>query len=575
MFYSLKNRLIAFIVVLLVFSLGTMSYLIFAKSRSIVGSYIESSALEKMDEYQSFINMGMQQMYDVASIVFNSEITKNWDLALSDPSLAESEKILADINLSQNVLTKTTNSYSNVSSVTVYRQDGIWISTDNQIVADRSFLGEAWYQNFKNQGTHWVAAHTDAVEASHSKPYKVVSLLLPIGTFEPSLAKSVMKVNVDENFLLDPLNRIHLGETGTIFLLDQDGQPILSQNQYFDNEEAVRKVKEIRNYHSAQGVVYLKNKKGDRDILVYNKLPLNNWLLVGFVPEAELYAKLIKLRTNIIIFTTVLLIAAVLIAIWLSYGFTKPLSTLTFAMRFVQKGEFALAVSRITPKQKVNNEVGYVTETFRNMVEQLRHHIKVEFELKLLRQQAEYKALLMQINPHFLFNTLEMLSSLAMQRRTDDTVAVIVSLGKMMRFSLKISNDLVPVEEEGNLELLEIVKFILQPLVENAVKYSFVQQTVAEVSIRICNELGQVQLIVADNGPGMPAALVQRLYAESGVQQFDQILNNATIHIGLRNVLARCQLYYGSLFSFTIDSREGLGTTITLILPAQEGTRDV
>jgi two-component system sensor histidine kinase YesM len=235
------------------------------------------------------------------------------------------------------------------------------------------------------------------------------------------------------------------------------------------------------------------------------------------------------------------------------------------------------------------------------MVVQLRQHIKTEFELKLLRQQAEYKALLMQINPHFLFNTLELLSSLAMQRRTDDTVKVIESLGKMLRFSLKISDDLIPLgeemkvlrhylfilqirfkerlvisaQEEGEMDTRQIVKFILQPLVENAVKYSFLHQVVAEVTIRIRSEKDRVLLSVTDNGPGMSAELVQQLYEEAAAAHFDQLLKSRSGQIGLRNVLARCQLYYGSLFTFTIDSQVNQGTRIELILPVQEGTQHV
>ena len=75
MFYSLKNRLIVFFVVLLLVSFGTMSYLFFTESRSIIRSYIESSAYEKMDEYGSFVNMALVQIYDVSSVVFNSSIT--------------------------------------------------------------------------------------------------------------------------------------------------------------------------------------------------------------------------------------------------------------------------------------------------------------------------------------------------------------------------------------------------------------------------------------------------------------------------------------------------------------------
>lgn len=596
--YSLKNRLIAFFVVLLVLSFGTMSYFLFHESRSIIRSYIESSALEKMDEYGSFVNMALTQIYDLSSLVFNSPVTKSWDTALSDPALPDGEKMLADLRLSE-FLTQTTNNYSGVSSVTIYRREGMWVGGENQVVMDRSFQQESWYRDFMSRGVQWVSAHSDPAEARRSKPYQVVSLLLPVGTFEPTQSRSVMKVNVSADFLLEPLNRIHLGESGTLFLLDQEGRPVLSQTSYASHPDAIRKVEEIRLGGQPQGVVYARNAEDATDIIVYKKLKMNNWLLVGFVPEQDLYSDLTKLRTSILFAASLLLLVAVLAATWLSHGITKPLSRLASAMRSVQKGDFTGAESRMPPEGSVRNEVGFVSAAFRNMVERLREHIKIEFELKLLRQQAEYKALLMQINPHFLFNTLELLSSLSMQQRTADSVQVIDSLGKMLRFSLKISDDLVPLEEElkymryyvsilqirfgerlhmrvrveGGAGKQQIVKFLLQPLIENAVKYSFRRQAAAEVDVEVVSVGGRVRLIVADNGPGMPPGLAEQLYKESAMQ-FDQILRSASREIGLRNVLARCQLYYGTLFSFRIESGDG-GTRIELTLPAQEGVQDV
>lgn len=598
MFYSLRSRLIAFFVVLLVLSFGLVSYLLFNESRSIVRSYIESSALEKMDEYGSFVNMALIQIYDLSSLVFNSDITKEWDNAQADPALSEGEKTFSSVQLSK-FLTQTANNYSSVSSVTIYRQDGVWISNGNLVVPDRTFLSEGWYKNFMTRGDHWVSAHTDQVETRQSRPYRVLSLLLPVGTFEPSLSKSVLKVNVSENFFLEPLNRIHLGESGTIFLLDQNGQPILSQQEYAGYASAHARVEDIRRSDDKQGVVYMRNEHGGSDIIVYKKL--NPWLLVGIVSEEDLYAKLFRLRSSIIWFTTLLLVCAIVIATWLSHGITKPLSQLAAAMRFMQKGDFAGAEQRLPEARVVRNEVGYVTLTFRRMIGQLRQHIKTEFELKLLRQQAEYKALLMQINPHFLFNTLELLSSLSMQGRGQDAVQVIESLGKMLRFSLRLSEDLIPLREElqylkqylsilqirfgDRLELSlaeegqpgqrQIVKFILQPLVENAVKYSFQRQMTARVSIGVYGDQDGVRLRVADNGPGLPAELIQDLYKERASIQFAQILHTGSRHIGLRNVLARCQLYYGERFTFTIDSGPDGGAVIELRLPVQEGTADV
>ncbi|OMF36987.1 sensor histidine kinase [Paenibacillus sp. FSL H8-0548] len=595
MFYSLKSRLIAIFFLLFVLSFVTMSILLFNQSRSIIRSYIESSALEKMDEYGSYIDMVQIQIYDLASIVFNSEITSNWDMAASDAKASPGERNLAHYRMSQ-FLTQTTNSYSSVSSVAIYRQEGMWVSSGNQVVSDSSFLNEEWYQDFKKKDEYWIPAHTDASEIRNNNMHPVISMLMPIGSFEPSLTKSVMKVNVSADYFLEPLSRIHLGESGTIYLLDQLGEPMLSQTEYGLHQDMAKQVEDIRSGWRKQGVIYLNNEQGDKDILVYKKLSQTNWMLIGFVSEKDLYSQLFRLRSTIVIVAAVLLILSLLLATWLSHGITKPLSRLVLAMRHVQRGDFDLAESRLAPEKSVRNEVGFATETFRNMVTRLRQHIKTEFELKLLRQQAEYKALLMQINPHFLFNTLELMSSLAIQKRTDDTVEVIESLGKMMRFSLKISDDLIRLEEElvyvryymsilqirfgerldisleekGELGRLTTVKFIFQPLIENAVKYSFLHQTDAQVRIQVRHAEGRVHLIVSDNGPGMTPEQTKGLLEYSASAQLEHILASRNSQIGLGNVLSRCRLYYDSRFEVKIASTLGEGTCIELILPAQE-----
>lgn len=599
-FYSLRNRLIAIFVLLFVLAFCTMSILIFNQSRSMIRDHIESSALEKMDEYGSYISMVQTQVYDLASIVFNSDTTKNWDALISDPDASSGEKNSAHYRMSQ-FLTQTTNSYSSVSSVTVYRREGMWVSSGNQVVFDQTLVDKPWYQDFIHDYEYWVPAGQDAAELRNNNPNPVIGMLMPIGAFEPGNAKSIMKVNVTADYFLDPLERIHLGTGGSIYLLDQDGQPMLSQSEYVAHANMKKAVDAIRTGTGKQGVVYVKSEQGAKEILVYKKLAKTNWMLIGFVSEKDLYAPLMKLRNTIFILALVLIVLSILLATWLSHGITKPLSRLITAMRYVERGDFEVAESRVPPAKFIRNEIDYASSTFRQMVVRLRRHIKDEFELKLLRQQAEYKTLLMQINPHFLFNTLELMSSLAIQKRTDDTVEVIESLGKMMRFSLRINEDLIRLDEElkyvryyvsilrirfghklhieideEDVGQLVIIKFILQPLIENAVKYSYSGGTEAYVHIGVRRRLGRVHLTVSDRGPGIPEALRRKLVEQSASAQLDYILNSSGGQVGLGNVLARCRLYYGSLFDVQIEAgQDGRGTTIELILPEQEEQRHV
>ncbi|MEK4435462.1 cache domain-containing sensor histidine kinase [Paenibacillus sp. FSL K6-2862] len=596
MFFSLKSRLIALILVLFVLSFGTLSFLLFAESRAVIRSYIESSALEKMEEYGSYIDMVQMQIYDVASLVFNSDMARNWDNAMSDPHLSEGEKMLANLAMSR-FLTQATNSYTSISDVSIYRRNGLRIGGENQVVGDPSFLQEPWYTNFFTSGDRWLAAHTDVHERVRDHGNPVVSLLMPLGTFHHATTRNVMKVNVSESYFLEPLSRIHLANNSTIFLLNEQGRPLLSQQAHELGAGTLSDIEHIRNRTPKSGVEYLTNEAGGRDMMVYKKLGRTGWMLVGLAPEKEMYSSLHKLQTTTFVVTIVIILVSLCAAAWLSYGVTKPLTRLVLAMRQVQRGAFDQAESLLPPDQNVKSEISYVISTFRYMIIRLRQHIQNEFELKLLRQQAEYKALLMQINPHFMFNTLELISSLAMQRRTDDTVQVIEDLGKMMRYSMHTNDDRVSLAEElnyvrhyisilqtrfgpkldistqesGRLDHLVIVKFILQPLIENAVKYSFNYQTTAQVRIRICRNKERLQLQIKDNGPGMPQDIITRLQdLETVTAQLEPMLRHASWHIGLGNVVARCRLHYGSLFAIHITNGDTQGTCIELVLPVQE-----
>lgn len=595
MFFSLKNRLIAFIVVLFVLAFGTLSYLLFKESRMVIRSYIESSALEKMEEYGSYVDMVQMQIYDVASLVFNSDMGKNWDNAIGDPNLSEGEKMLANLAMSR-FLTQATNSYTSISDVSIYRRNGLRIGSENQVAYDPAFQQESWYTNFYTLGERWLPVHTDQHERVRDHGNPVVSLLMPIGTFHHTKAQSVMKVNVSESYFLEPLRRIHLAESSTIFLLGEQGNPILSQQVDTLGAVATAEIDRIRNSALKSGVTYLTNHEGQRDILVYKKLGRTGWILAGLAPEKELYLSLHKLQSTIVVVTIALILVSLLAAAWLSHGVTKPLTRLVLAMRQVQRGAFDQADSLLPPDKNVKSEISYVIFTFRYMISQLRQHIQNEFELKLLRQQAEYKALLIQINPHFMFNTLELVSSLAIQRRTDDTVQVIEDLGKMMRFSINTNDDRVPLTEEldyvqryisilqtrfghkldisvtleGTLNALVIIKFILQPLIENAVKYSFKHQTTAQVQIRINRMHDRLHISVSDNGPGIPAEIIHKLQHPVAHPSLESILHNEGWHIGLGNVIARCRLHYGALFTVHMENDERGGACIELTLPVQE-----
>jgi two-component system sensor histidine kinase YesM len=231
----------------------------------------------------------------------------------------------------------------------------------------------------------------------------------------------------------------------------------------------------------------------------------------------------------------------------------------------------------------------------------LKNLIETEYEANLRQKDAEYKALLLQINPHFLNNTLEIIGGLAMQGKNKQVMDVSIHLGRMMRYSLNTHSDVVnlgeelkyirsyteivklryedaiSIEIEVDLETrsLPIIKFILQPLVENAVKYSFIEKTSAEIFIKTKQSNYLVFIVIEDKGIGMSEEVISDLMSVETKNDSNSVLMSKGSSIGLRNVLSRLKLNYGPNFSYMIESERNAGTRITLCINTDRGDRHV
>jgi len=593
--YSLRGRLTVTFIILLIIPFVIMVFVLTQMSNSEIGNSIEESTSQTMDQYVTFVNTLTNQVEDVANQVLSNDVTQQWIAGQMNLDLREDNKVLLDAEL-RKFLSSIALNHSYISSITLFDHKGMAVGISDQVFRDTSYLNSEWYTAFIAEERRWAPAHSDKYQPGFLQKKSVNSLIFNLVHLSTFQNIGVLKVNVLSEDIQKPLEKIKFGETGRVYLLDSYGHPVLDQVVAEGMSSYKNVWTEIQNDKHSEGKM-LVNPKGERHLVLYRKLKSSNWVIVGEVPESELFEKMTRVQQTMLGVAGGLLILTICAAFGLSGSIARPLSKLVQSMKQVERGELAAAERQIfanMPRRR--SEVGYVTKVFYSMVTRLRFLIETEFQANMRRKDAEYKALLMQINPHFLYNTLEAIGSLSVQGRSDEVVEVTESLGQMLRFSLRTDTDLVRLNEEmryikhyvsilrirfgkrldisisaePELGNTSIVKFIFQPLVENAVKFSLENASTAIVRVSVRSEGRHLKIKITDNGTGMPQELIDEIYRQISQGEMSDVLGASGRRIGLRNVLARCYLFYGNELKVTIESSPEQGTAMTLSIPRNE-----
>lgn len=302
----------------------------------------------------------------------------------------------------------------------------------------------------------------------------------------------------------------------------------------------------------------------------------------ALMPQSLLRENQRTLTRNLMVIALVVIVLAVLISVFLSRTLTKPLEQMTETMQKIKGGDTRLRITNCK-----EDELGELGRSFNEMLDQIETLIGREYEAQIQLNQAEYNALQAQINPHFLYNTLETMGSIADIRGCPEVSALCQSLSNIFRYSLDMKNPFSTVAGEivhlknyiyvMNVRMQENVEYIfdvedsvlkdtmprisIQPLVENALTHGLRSSRRQKKIVITAGREGENLLItVEDNGVGIPEEEQRELLSPDR--------KHHTKSIGLNNIHSRMKILYGESYGVEIESRPGEGTKVSLRIPS-------
>lgn len=317
---------------------------------------------------------------------------------------------------------------------------------------------------------------------------------------------------------------------------------------------------------------------GEVFIVCFDRSEVTGWLSVVWMPEAGLVSSFVPvIRTSLTVLAVVLGIVALSFAYFMAGKITKPIKRLLSAMRSVAEGDFQTRVEVVS-----HDEFGILTQRFNRMNDRIHLLVTENYEIRLKEKEAEIQALNMQMHPHFLYNTLNVMNWTAIENDQQELSRMLVCLSSMLHYTSRKTWAAVPLSEEMNwmqnyfyimsirfedkftveydmdpsLMETEVPRLLFQPFVENAILHGF-DQTGSGGIIRIRGWLeGAVRYFeVEDNGRGMSRETV------------DTILHHKSASVGIKNTIDRIQMTYGSEYGISILSSPGQGTRVRITLP--------
>ena len=384
---------------------------------------------------------------------------------------------------------------------------------------------------------------------------------------------------------LDNFYRYGENQYNSISIIDSNGMIVSSTDKYQIGETDTELQKITNEMLEKEITVEKMEKNAKTNMVLCKKIPYVNYSLCFTVDANEAIESLYNIST--LMWYIAIITGAVLLVIYILIRRTmSPLRQLGRKMSYVAKGDFN-QYAEVTG----DGEIQELAKSYNRMLHDINHYVDSIIEIQKQKRQAEIHALQMQINPHYIYNTLTSIKWLIMQGDTVKSTKAIDAFIKLLRSTISKSDEYISVEEEiENLknymyineirygekikteffisinepDQLMIPKMILQPFIENAFFHGFPEGQNGEIFVCVREKAEKLIVEIIDNGVGMDERQVNELENGKSSRKSEHFTG-----IGINNIRDRLKLIYENQYELKIKSSLGEGTTVTVVLPIQ------
>ena len=573
---SIRNSIFIYFTITSLVAVLLIVISIYSRLSSQLYDTVKQENVSLVNRVDSSMEVYLRNIMKLSDTIYYG-IVKNANL--SEDSIGEKLTLLYNNNKEQ------------VSNIALISKEGEPISVVPAARFRENFKAEdeEWFVNAlnKTENIHFTLPHVQKMFEKGDNGYNwVISMSRAVEiTVGGSTEQAVLLIEMAYQGLEEVLDEVTLGNGGYIYLMDSNGDIIWHPK--FELIASGR-VKEnnlvVAGYDDGSREEVF---NGTRQTVVTKAVGYTGWKLVGVIKGTGISLNMLKTRLFIVFVILLIIFIVILINSYISFRVTNPIRELEKSVKELEEGNLDADIY-----MGGSYEVQHLGKSVQDMkfrIKGLMQDIVNEHEEK---RKSEFDSLQAQINPHFLYNTLDIIVWQIENEKQSEAVHTVTALARFFRLSLGKGKNIVTVKDEIDHvknylmiqhmrfknkfdyefdiaeDVLELpsLKLMLQPLVENAIYHGMeFMDGDGLIMVKAWQEENELYLSVADNGLGMTEDKVETILTGKSSSG-----NGRGSGIGVKNVNERIKLYFGEAYGITIDSEPDEGTTVIIHLPAKD-----